>query len=157
MKPRPNGRGCHHGYSGQTNSILGGMYHVNENVKKLLAESMWDLATCVDGEPNVVPVAFKDVTEDGKLVVGDVFLETTLNNLKADGGKIAISVYDPKSLEGYQVKGTAEYVTEGAVVDTFKAMVEKMFNGAATAKGALIITPEKVIVTTPGAENKKVL
>lgn len=130
---------------------------LNENVKKLLAESMWDLATCVDGEPNVVPVAFKDVTEDGKLVVGDVFLETTLNNLKADGGKIAISVYDPKSLEGYQVKGTAEYVTEGAVVDTFKAMVEKMFNGAATAKGALIITPEKVIVTTPGAENKKVL
>ena len=130
---------------------------LNENVKKLLAESMWDLATCADGEPNVVPVAFKDVTEDGKLVVGDVFLETTLNNLKADGGKIAISVYDPKSLEGYQVKGTAEYVTEGTIVDTFKAMVEKMFNGAATAKGALIITPEKVIVTTPGAENKKVL
>ena len=130
---------------------------LNENVKKLLAESMWDRAICADGEPNVVPAAFKDVTEDGKLVVGDVFLETTLNNLKADSGKIAISVYDPKSLEGYQVKGTAEYVTEGAVVDTFKAMVEKMFNGAATAKGALSITTEKVIVTTPGAENKKVL
>ena len=130
---------------------------LNENVKKLLAESMWDLATCADHEPNVVPVAFKDVTEDGKLVVGDVFLETTLNNLKANGGRIAISVYDAKSLEGYQIKGVAEYVTEGAVVDTFKAMVEKMFNGAATAKGALVITPEKVIVTTPGAENKKVL
>ena len=34
-------------------------------------------------------------------------------------------------------------------------MVEKMFNGAATAKGAVIITPGKVIVTTPGADNKK--
>ena len=89
----------------------------------------------------MVPVAFKDVTEDGKLVVGDVFLETTLNNIRANGGKIAISAYDAQSLEGYQIKGTAEYVTEGAVVDTFKAMVEKMFNGAATAKGALIITP----------------
>ena len=43
-------------------------------------------------------------------------------------------------------------MTEGELVDTFKAMVEKMFNGAATAKGALIITPSKVIVTTPGAE-----
>ena len=104
---------------------------------------------------NVVPVAFKDVTEDGKLLVGDVFLETTLNNIKANDGKIAISVYDAQNLEGYQIKGTAEYVTEGAVVDTFKAMVEKMFNGAATAKGALIITPAKVIVTTPGADNKK--
>lgn len=130
---------------------------LNEKVKKLLAESMWDIATCADNEPNVVPVAFKDVTGDGKLVVGDVFLETTLNNLKANGGRIAISAYNAKSLEGYQIKGTAAYVTEGSVVDTFKAMVEKMFGGAATAKGALIITPEKVIVTTPGADNKKVL
>jgi len=133
------------------------IFMLNENVKKLLAENMWDLATCANGEPNVVPVAFKNVTDDGKLVVGDVFLETTLSNLKADGGKIAISVYDAKSLEGYQIKGTAEYVTEGDVVAAFKAMVEKVFNGAATAKGALIITPEKVIVTTPGADNKKTL
>ena len=80
---------------------------LNEAVVKVLKNGMWDLATCADGEPNVVPVAFKDVTEDGKLVVGDVFLETTLKNIKANG--------------------------------------------------ALIITPQKVIVTTPGAENKKEL
>ena len=73
---------------------------LNESVVKLLKSGMWDLATCADGEPNVVPVAFKDVTEDGKLVV-------------------------------------------------------EMFHGAANAKGALIITPSKVIVTPPGAENKK--
>lgn len=128
---------------------------LNESVIKVLKNGMWDLATCADGEPNVVPVAFKDVTEDGKLIVGDVFLETTLKNIQANGGKIAISAYDAQSLEGYQIKGTAEYVTEGEVVDTFKAMVEKMFNGAATAKGALVITVSKVIVTTPGADNKK--
>ena len=130
---------------------------LKESVIQLLKKGMWDLATCANGEPNVVPVAFKDVTEDGKLVVGDVFLETTLQNIKANDGKIAISVYDAQNLEGYQIKGTAEYVTEGAVVDTFKAMVEEMFHGAATAKGALIITPSKVIVTTPGADNKKEL
>ena len=130
---------------------------LNERVVNLLKAGLWDLATCADGEPNMVPVAFKDVTEDGKLVVGDVFLETTLNNLRASGGRIAISVYDARNLEGYQIKGKAEYVTKGKIVDTFKAMVEKMFGGAATAKGALIIAPEKVIVTTPGAENKKVL
>ena len=78
---------------------------LNESVIKVLKNSMWDLATCANGEPNVVPVAFKDVTEDGKLVVGDVFLETTLNNIKANDGKIAISVYDTQSLEGYQIKG----------------------------------------------------
>ena len=51
----------------------------------------------------------------------------------------------------------AQYVTEGEIVKAFKAMVEQMFNGGATAKGALIIPPEKVIVTTPGADNKKEL
>ena len=130
---------------------------LNENVTKLLKENMWDLATCHDGNPNVVPVAFKDVTEDGKLLVGDVFLETTLKNIEANDGRIAVSVYDGKNLEGYQIKGKAEFLTEGDVVAAFKAMVEKMFNGAATAKGALVITPEKVIVTTPGSENKKEL
>ena len=128
---------------------------LNESVIKLLKNGMWDLATCANGEPNVVPVAFKDITDDGKLVVGDVFLETTINNIRANNGKIAISVYDAQNLEGYQIKGTAEYITEGTIVDTFKGMVEEMFNGAATAKGALVISPSKVIVTTPGAENKK--
>lgn len=130
---------------------------LNEAVVNLLKRGMWDLATCANGEPNVVPVAFKDVTPEGKLLVGDVFLETTLKNLDANKGKIAISVYDAQALEGYQIKGTAQYVTEGEVVDTFKKAVETMFHGAATAKGALIITPEKVIVTTPGADNKKEL
>lgn len=130
---------------------------LNENVVKLLKASMWDLVTCADGEPNVVPVAFKDVTEDGRLVVGDVFLETTLNNIRVNDGKIAISVYDAQKLEGYQIKGKAEYVTVGRLVDTFKAMVEKVFQGTAIAKGVLVITVEKVIITTPGAENKKIL
>lgn len=130
---------------------------LNENVKKLLKENMWDLAACSAGVPNVVPVALKDVTDDGKLVVGDVFLDTTLRNLAANGGRIAIFVYDAKTLEGYQIRGAAERVSDGPVVAMFKAMVEQMFQGAATAKGALVITPETVIVTTPGVENKKVL
>ena len=100
---------------------------LNENVVKLLKSGMWDLATCADGEPNVVPVAFKDVTSDGRLVVGDVFLDTTLKNLAANRGRIAVSVYDAKALEGYQIKG------------------------------ALVIAPDRVIVTTPDADNKKEL
>ena len=47
----------------------------------------------------------------------------------------------------YGVIRKAEYMTEGAFVGTFEVMVEKMFHGDATAKGVIIITPEKVIVT----------
>ena len=31
---------------------------LNESVIKVLKNGMWDLATCANGEPNVVPVAF---------------------------------------------------------------------------------------------------
>ena len=124
---------------------------MKENVVKLLKEQMWYLGTYSD-EPNAIPVAFKDVTEDGKLVVGDVFLNVTLKNIEANG-KIAVSACDPQTMEGYQIKGTAEHITEGEIVDTFKKLVSDMFNGAVTAKGALVITPEKVIVTTPGVHN----
>lgn len=130
---------------------------LNENVLQLLNTCMWNLATCSDNTPNVVPVAFKEVSADGKLLVGDVFLDTTLKNIQANGGKIAVSVYNAKTLEGYQIKGTAQYITEGTIVENFKAAVEKMFHGAATAKGALVIDPAHVIVSTPGADNKKVL
>ena len=130
---------------------------LTEEVVSMLKDAMWDIATCSeDGRPNVVPVAFKDVSADGKLLVGDVFLQTTLANVQANG-RVAISVYDAANLSGYQIKGTAAYITEGKVVDAFKTAVEQMFNGAATAKGALVITPEHVIVTTPGPDNKKEL
>ena len=128
---------------------------LQENVVKLLKEQVWYLATYSD-EPNAVPVAFKDVTEDDRLVVGDVFLDTTLRNIAANG-RIAVSASNAASPEGYQIKGTAAYITAGPVVDTFQQMVEARFHGAVTAKGALVITPERVIVTTPGADNKKEL
>ena len=130
---------------------------LNDSVINVLKNNLWDVATCADNEPNVVPVGFKDVTAEGKLVVGDVFLDITLKNIAENNARVAVSAYDGKTFEGYQIKGSAVYVTEGEVVDAFKAAAEELFHGAATAKGALIITPEKVIVTTPGADNKKEL
>lgn len=78
---------------------------LNESVIKVLKNGMWDLATCANGEPNVVLVAFKDVTDDGKLVVGDVFLETTLNNIKANGGKLRFLHMMHRALRDIRLKG----------------------------------------------------
>lgn len=43
-------------------------------------------------------MVFEEVTSYGKLAVSDVFPEATLKNIKENGGKLAISVYDAKSL-----------------------------------------------------------
>ena len=130
---------------------------MNEQVKKILENNLWEAATvCSKGFPNVVPVGFKAVLDDGKLAIGDVFLKQTLENIEANH-RIAISAFDPKTTEGYQVKGRADYVTDGPVVEKFKALAEELFHGACMAKGAVIITPKKIVVTTPGPDNKKVL
>ena len=128
---------------------------MDEKVIKVLNDNLWYVATC-DEEPNAVPVGFKAVLEDGKLAVGDVFLNTTLQNIQKNG-KVAISTCDQKTMEGYQVKGTAVHVTEGPVFEMFQKMAQEVFKGVVSTKGALIITPEKVIVTTPGPDNNKVL
>ena len=128
---------------------------MNEAVKNVLNNNMWMIATYGNGEPNAVPVAFKTVTDDGRLLVGDVFLETTLANLN-ENGRIAVSAYNDK-MEGYQIKGKAEHVTEGAEFDAMVKTVKSAFGGALDCKGLVIIYPERIIVTTPGADNKKEL
>lgn len=127
---------------------------ITENVKKVFEENPWFIATCGE-EPNVVPVGFKCITEDGKFAVGAVLLETTLENLKANG-KIAIAACGAAA-EAYQVKGKAELVTEGPVFAYFQKLAEDSFRGAFPAKCAVVVTPEKLIVASPNAQNKQEL
>lgn len=128
---------------------------IAENVKKVFEQNPWFIATCGD-EPNVVPVGFKCITEDGKFAVGAVLLETTLQNVRANG-KVAIAACDPATAEAYQVKGSAELVTEGAVYDYFAKLADDTFHGAFPAKCALVVAPEKLIVASPNAQNKQFL
>lgn len=125
---------------------------IAENVKKVFEENLWYIATCA-GEPNVVPVGFKCVTDDGKFAIGAVLLETTLANIEANG-MIAIATCDPATMESYQVKGKAEFVTEGPVFDFFAKLADDTFKGAFPAKCAVVVTPEKLIVASPGPQNK---
>ena len=128
---------------------------IAENVRKVFENNLWFLATC-GAEPNVVPVGFKCVTEDGKFGIGAVLLETTLENIRANG-RIALAAADPLTAEAYQVKGTAELVTEGPVYEHYAKLAEETFRGAHPAKCAVLVTPEKLIVASPNGDNKREL
>ena len=123
------------------------------NVKKLFREQLWYIATYGD-EPNVVPVGFKRVCDDGRLAVGAVLLETTLENIRVNG-KIAVSCADPLTGEAYQIKGSAELVTDGSEYDHYQKLTEDTFKGAMPLKCAVIITPEKLINCSPNEHNKE--
>ena len=124
-----------------------------ESVRKVFEEHLWFVSTFGD-EPNVVPVGFKCVTDDGKFAIGAILLETTLENIKQTG-KIAIAAADPLTAEAYQIKGTAEFVTEGAVYEHYAKLAEDTFKGTYPLKYALIVTPEKLITATPNQHNKE--
>ena len=129
---------------------------LSENVKRVLNECMWDLATCADGIPNVVPIGMKFVTEDGKLAIADNFMVVTAANVKANPN-VAISAYDLKTMEAFQIKGTAEYITEGPILEAFKPIAEQLFKGAIYPKGAVVVTPTQIKNMAPGPDNNKEL
>ena len=124
-----------------------------DNVKKLFQKHLWYIATYGD-EPNVVPVGFKCVCDDGRLAIGAVLLETTLDNIKANG-RIAVSCADPLTGEAYQIKGTAELVTEGGAYDHYQELTEETFKGTMSLKYAIIVTLEKLINCSPNEHNKE--
>ncbi|MBR1750744.1 MAG: pyridoxamine 5'-phosphate oxidase family protein [Ruminococcus sp.] len=124
-----------------------------DNVKKVFEENLWYIATIGD-EPNVVPVGFKRVCEDGRLAIGAVLLETTLENISANG-KVAVACANPLTGEAYQIRGTAELVTEGDAYEHYKKLTEDTFKGAMQLKCAVIITPKRLINASPNEHNKE--
>ena len=126
---------------------------IPEKIKSFLNKNLWYVATCGQ-ELNVVPVGFKRVCEDGRLAIGALLLETTLENIKADS-RIAVACADPLTGEAYQIKGTAEITTEGEAYDHYQKLTEDTFKGAMSLKCAVIITPEKLINCSPNEHNKE--
>ncbi|MBR1763868.1 MAG: pyridoxamine 5'-phosphate oxidase family protein [Ruminococcus sp.] len=124
-----------------------------DNVKKVFEENLWYIATGGD-EPNVVPVGFKRVCEDGRLAIGAVLLETTLENIKANG-RAAVAAANPLTGEAYQIKGTAELVTEGEAYEHYKKLTEDTFKGSMQLRCAVIISPERLINASPNEHNKE--
>lgn len=67
------------------------------------------LATSCGGKVNVVPVSSVKIV-DGKIWLINYFLGKTLHNIRKNPS-VALAFW--KGLEGYQVKGVVEHITDG--------------------------------------------
>lgn len=129
------------------------MPKLNRDVKELLNDAkIWIIAT-MDESPNAIPILFKKITDEDDLILFDVFMNQSIKNIKKNA-QIAISAYDVNTLTGYQLKGTAQYSTDRALVEEGNS-ITKNYN--LTTKGAVIVNIDKVIVLSPGPDNGKVL
>lgn len=132
------------------------MKQLDERVKSLLeSEAMWYVGTMGD-DPNVSCIGFKEILDDGKLLLCDVFMNHTLKNIRANG-KVAITVCSPEKMEAYQISGTAEYLTESPKLESWKELAAAMSGGKLQPKGVVIVTPEAVRVMSASRENGKEL
>ena len=64
---------------------------LNESVIKVLKNGMWDLATCANGEPNVVPVAFNIIYNKNSPTSAGSEMNCK-RNLNGSGGRREIGI-----------------------------------------------------------------
>ena len=124
----------------------------NEVVTFLSKNDVWVLSTC-DVTPNACPMYFKKIDKQGNLVLFDVFMKKGLENL-AKNNKVAVTVFNVWTLQGYQLKGTAAYSTDPVLVAEGNKQTRKM---NLPTKGAVIVSVEEVFVQTPGPDVGKKL
>lgn len=107
-------------------------------IKTILDADAKALAT--QGNPvNVVPVSTIKI-RDNKIILVNYFMGKTLENIK-NNPDVALACW--KGLEGCRVRATAEYITEGPLLEEIKVWVKEILPDR-TVRGLLILEPKEV-------------
>lgn len=119
---------------------------INEGMKEMIENNALGLATVgEDGNPHNIAVGFVKVVSDDELVISNNYLEETIENLKRNSS-VSLVVWErdwEENCVGYELKGTAEYFTEGEWVDFIRKIP---VNEGEPCKGAIVIKVNKVEV-----------
>jgi len=99
------------------------MARLPDVVKKAVAkQNTFPVATCnQEGIPNVIYIKYLKVIDDETVLIADNYLSKTRDNILSNG-KIAFVVLD-KEKDSFQIKGTAERLTEGDMFDEVQKWV----------------------------------
>jgi len=120
------------------------MAQLSSNVKNAISkQEVFPVATTgKDSIPNVVYIAYLKVIDDQTVLIADNYLNKTRDNILSNS-KIAFVVNDEEK-GSFQIKGTAERLTEGKMFDEVQKWVpdklpkvaavvmhiEEIYNGA---------------------------
>lgn len=125
------------------------MAGISEDMRELL-ESVkpWVLATVdSNGVPHAVPIGTVAVLNDATLLFGALFMNKTLDNIKANPNA-AVSVW--KGAKGYQFKGRAVVEESGPDFEAASNLVKK-----GKIKAAVVFNIDSIYNITPGPDAGK--
>ena len=103
------------------------------------------------GEPNVIPIAYKKLLSDAELMLMNIFMKKTEENIKVNS-KVAVSAWytDTSGIsKGYQFKGNARIETSGKIFDEGVKVV-KVAEPELTPKSVVIINVDSIYSISPG-------
>ena len=152
------------------------MVKITDEMREIVGKTkVWALATVSkEGIPNVAPLGNGKVLSENEIVLTDNFMRKTIENIKTNPDKVAVSAWDNDTVQGYQFKGTARIETSGEVFEDAvrraksqaKARITLIHSPRAKAeflsrtpylktKGAVVIKVKSIFITTPGPDAGK--
>lgn len=114
----------------------------------------WVATVSRDGEPNVTPKGSLRLLDESHVLFADLFSLKTRRNL-TESAKIAVTVVDPATAKGYQLKGTAEVLSSGELFEETSKAMKAVPKDLPRVSHVVKITVESVFDQSVGAEAGK--
>ncbi|RLI58394.1 MAG: hypothetical protein DRO93_09950 [Candidatus Thorarchaeota archaeon] len=103
-----------------------------------------------DGNPNVVPIFWKKILDEDRIILLDNFMRATKENI-LQNKKVCLSFWDPDTEEAYKIKGDAIYHSKGPVYERGREFMLKKKNKSPRGVVEVIVTEIYTIKPGPDA------
>ena len=131
------------------------MVSIPKHVQEFFPGKMGWVATATrEGLPNVTPKGSVKVLDDQHVIFADLFSLKTRHNLEQNP-KVAVTVIDPSTHKGFQIKGTAELISSGPLYEKMAAELKAASATLPAPKYLVMISVESVYDQSVGAEAGK--
>ena len=131
------------------------MVSIPKNVQEFLSGKMGWVGTCtLDGIPNVTPKGTVRLLDDQHMIFADLFSLKTRQNLEKNP-KVAVTVIDAVSAQGYQLKGTAELISSGPLFEQLAEQLKQANPSLPPPKYVVKIAVESVYDQSVGPDAGK--
>lgn len=131
------------------------MVNIPRYVQEFFPGKMGWVATATrQGVPNVTPKGTVRVLDDQHVVFADLFSLKTRQNLEQNS-QVAVTVIDPSTHKGYQIKGTAELISSGPLYEQMVAELKRASTALPAPKYVVKISVESVYDQSVGPDAGK--
>jgi len=125
--------------------------HVQDFLPGKLA---WVATASLDGMPNATPKGSLKLLDEHHVSFADLFSLKTRKNLQ-ENNKVAVTLVDPGTGKGYQIKGTAEIIDSGALFEETSEQMKAAPKALPPVHHVVKITVESVFDQSVGPDAGK--